>query len=184
LPLILVGGGLLLLFLVVGVVGVVLLFTNRSETRQAKNAPMAPPAVNNRAGFAPIPPAAPGLNNPPPQAPAAANPPPAGVEKIRLSNPRWTFGGFGGDFDVDYQLISDEQFAGLRWVLKWKHADGNSGSANLHITPFDGPSGTWTIQVIGPGAGHRGGPIQIWVEEGGHDPHRNGTRVSNIVTLN
>lgn len=178
LPFLLAGGGLVFFVLLVGGVGLYFLFGRMSKSATA---PASAPAVNNAGAFAPLPAAAPLPNNVPPVPPN--NPPAAaGQQKVTLSNPRWS-GGFT-DFEVNYQTANGQRLIGI-YALKWKYADGNGGSANLHMSPFDGGSGTWKIRVLGGGFGNRGGrqAMEIWVEEGAIG-HISGSKVSNTVSLN
>lgn len=174
LPYILAGGFLLLFILVAGGVGAYLVFG--SSSTQTNQPPVA--NNNNAMGFAPMP----GGNakNPNQQPPrGVGNAPAVGIMKFTLSNPRWS-GGFS-NFEVSYQTQGGQRPIGV-YSLKWKYNDGTTGSANLHMSPFDGGSGTWKINVIGFGRGANRQGMEMWVEEGGIGPVT-GTRVSNTVTL-
>ncbi len=107
--------------------------------------------------------------------------------KVRLSNPRWGFGGLPGSFEVDYDFINGQLPFRSFFRLKWKCADGTTGAANLHAV-FN-PRGTLKIQVIpifGFADPNQRREMEIWMEEGrfGGLMGGNGTKISNSVTLN
>jgi hypothetical protein len=114
----------------------------------------------------------------------AGNPPAMAGQRVQLSNAHWKVGGFGGDFEVDYEFLNGQAPLGKFYTLAWRYSDGNLGSADLHVV-FNA-RGSLQIKVIGPGGRNRRGGMEIWMEEGGvRGPFGGGgTKVSNSVNLN
>jgi hypothetical protein len=192
LPFVLVGGGLALFGLLVCGGVVALLLTQSRGTKDASSAgpnvaPLAAPAPAPWQAPNPVPDerparfaaAAPPAPFEPIQPPAAGNA--AAGQKVTLSNAKWG-NGLRGDFSVEYSFADGRRPFGGFYVLRWRGADGNVGSADCH---FLDASGTLSIRIIG-GLGRRAGAMTLWLEEstGPAVLGRNGTRISNELALN
>lgn len=168
----LIFGGLLAMSLIVVVIflGYYFVRSPKSAQQQAVKIPAQPQPMFQPNGFAPLP------NN---VGVAPAQAPPIVGDKIRISNARWggsnRMGGFPtqGDFTYDYECLFGRPVAG-QFRIQCKNFDGSTISGVLNS--MVNLSGTQTMKPS-MFSRWRQQSMEFWIEE-------NGTRVSNILTLN